>query len=141
MNRTDDGGRASKTAHLVWLAVFAGLLLTLIGVRFLVVPAGAVRTFGLPGTDASASGALEAVIAFRDIWLGVLLVAFAALGEWRAAGLWLILAVGVCWADAVLVATSGGHWAAVGFHVGSGIFCLVLGRAALLAARRGGPGT
>ncbi|MDX2289498.1 MAG: DUF4267 domain-containing protein [Hyphomicrobiaceae bacterium] len=122
----------AKAAGVFWLAILAGALLTLIGVRFFVVPEGAVRTFGLPPDAGTVRDGLEAVIGLRDIWLGLMLVALAWFAEWRAVALWFLLAVGVCWADAGIVAANGGPRLAVGFHLGSGVYCLV---ASLMAWR------
>lgn len=129
-------GNPRKNRHIVWLGVFAGALLFLIGVRFLVVPDGAAFTFGIAKAPPD-SAALHHVIGLRDLWLGGLAVAFALWRDWRSLALWLLLAVGVCWADAAIVAANGGAPLAIGFHVGSGIFCLVLGVAAWRAYRVG----
>jgi hypothetical protein len=117
-----------KGRHIVWLAVFAGVLLFLIGVRFLLVPRAAANTFGLAREIANYE--LHRIIGLRDLWLGALAVAFALLREWRALALWLLLAAGVCFADAVIAGSSSGKALAVAFHAGSGVFCLWLGIAA-----------
>lgn len=115
----EDAGR--KTRHLVWLGVFAGLVLTGIGVRFMADPRAAQHTFGL------AKGLLErelhAVVGVRDVWLGGLAVLLAVLKEWRALALWLALGAVVCIADAAIVAASTGKWWAIAFHLGSAVFC------------------
>ncbi|CFX43892.1 conserved membrane protein of unknown function [Candidatus Filomicrobium marinum] len=118
----------TRRKPIVALAVIAGALLTLIGIRFLLVPDSAAKTFGL--TPAMAGAQLHAIIGLRDIWLGALAIAFALLGQWRALALWFLFGVLVCWADAAIVATSGGPRLAIAFHTGSGVFCLVLGVAA-----------
>lgn len=122
--------RKDKHRHLAWLGALAGAVLLLIGIRFLLVPESATRTFGLP--PAKTGAALQQVIGLRDVWLALLAVAFAALREWRALALWLLLGAGVCLADAGIVWAAAGHPAAVAFHLGSGVFCLILG----LACRR-----
>jgi Domain of unknown function (DUF4267) len=124
-----------KAGHLVWLGVFAGALLFIIGVRFLLVPYGAIFTFGLGG--APDGPALHYVIGLRDLWLGALAVAFALLREWRALGLWFLMGTLVCWADAFIVATNNGPGLAVAFHIGAGIFCLAVGLAAWRHRPRG----
>lgn len=121
----------AKHRHLVWLGVFAGLLLVLIGVRFMLVPRTAANNFGL-AKDATGFE-LHHVIGLRDIWLGLLAVAFAALREWRALALWLALGALVCFADALVVAIATGKPLAIAFHAGSGVFCALL---ALAVARR-----
>ena len=109
------------------LAILAGGLLFLIGVRFLIVPESAARTFGL----ARGAGPVElgAIIGLRDLWLGALAILLAVLREWRALALWFLLGAGVCLADAIIAGSSSGKALAIAFHAGSGIFCLVLGRA------------
>lgn len=123
-----------KHRHLVWLGVFAGVVLTMIGLRFLVDPRAAQHTFGL------AKGALErelhAVIGLRDIWLGALGIVLALLREWRALALWLSFGALVCLADAALVVTSTGKWWAVAFHLGSAVVCGWLALACSRAWRR-----
>jgi hypothetical protein len=110
---------------LVWLGGGAGLVLVVIGIRFLVVPEAATRMFGLGPKPATA--ALDAVIGLRDLWLGTLAVALALLREWRALALWLLLGAGVCLGDAAIVAYYGGPAAALAFHVVSGLLCAGVG--------------
>ena len=73
---TEREASPSKHRHLVALGVFAGVVLAVIGVRFLVDPKAAQHTFGL------GKGVLERelhqVIGIRDLWLGALAVLFAA---------------------------------------------------------------
>ncbi len=124
----------------LWLAGLIGSVLTLIGIRFLVVPHGASFTFGLGAVPANDTYPLHAVIGFRDIWLGLLAVALAVLREWRALALWLAGATLVCLADAVLVVSYGGPVAAIVFHLLSGLLCIALARAFLIHHReRQGP--
>jgi len=107
------------------LAVLAGVLLTLIGIRFLLVPESAAKTFGL--ARKLSGGELHAIIGLRDIWLGALAAVLAILREWRALALWFLFGAVVCFADATIAGASSGLPLAVAFHAGSGIFCLALG--------------
>lgn len=116
-----------KHRHLVWLAIGAGLLLTVIGVRFMIVPQSAASTFGLAKDFAGYE--LHHVVGLRDIWLGLLAMAFAALREWRALALWFGFGALVCFSDAAIVWVSSGKLAAVAFHFGSGVFCAWMGLA------------
>ena len=125
---------SSKTRHIVWFALLAGGLLALIGVRFILVPESAARTFGL--ARARQGYELHAIIGLRDLWLAGLAIAFALLGEWRALALWLGLGAVVCFADALIVALSSGRAHAIAFHVGSGVFCAALALASWRAAGR-----
>lgn len=115
-----------KHRPVFWFGVFAGALLFLIGIRFLLIPASAQFTFGLGSAEAE-TVALHYVIGLRDLWLGALAVAFALLRDWRALGLWLLMAAAVCWADAIVVATHNGPSWAIAFHTVSGVFCLIVG--------------
>lgn len=124
----------SKHRHLLWLGVFAGLLLTVIGVRFMIVPRTAANNFGLAREIAGYE--LHNMIGLRDIWLGLLAVALALLREWRALALWFALGALVCFADAVIAAGSSGKPLAIAFHVGSGIFCSLLAGALAGRVRR-----
>ncbi len=109
---------------IISLAAFAGLLLTVIGVRFLVVPDSAAQTFGLIARPNGFQ--LHAVIALRDVWLGLLALGFAWLEEWRALTLWLVLGALVCFGDAGIVVAAQGKPLPILFHLVSGVFCGVL---------------
>jgi len=124
-------GRFGAIEHprLFWLSLFAGGLLTLIGIRFLIVPESAAFTFGV-GTSQSGSE-LHHIIGVRDIWLGALAVLFVLLREWRALAAWFLLAAGVCFYDAGIVFNSTANLWAIAFHCGSGVFCWKVGRACL----------
>lgn len=123
-----------KHRHLVWLGVFAGLLLTVIGVRFMIVPRTAANNFGL--TKELVGYELHRMIGLRDLWLGLLGMALALLREWRALALWFAFGALVCFADAVIAAGSSGKPLAIAFHVGSGIFCSLLAGALAGRVRR-----
>ena len=81
----------TKHRHLVWLSVGAGLLLTVIGIRFLIVPRTAALNFGL--AKDSVGQALHHMVGLRDIWLGGLALVLVWLREWRALMWWFVLAV------------------------------------------------
>jgi len=109
---------------IVVLGVLGGLLLTVIGIRYLLIPEQAARLFGVPGRPAGYE--LHYIIGIRNIWLGVLAVAFAALRLWSALTLWFATGTIVCFADAVIAASSGGRPTSVAFHVACGLACAVL---------------
>lgn len=118
-----------RDRYLLELAAFAGGLLTYIGVRFLVVPGSAAETFGLLARPNGFQ--LHTVVALRDLWLGLLAVAFAWLGEWRALTLWLGLGALVCFGDAGIVFAALHRpfpivSLAVVFHLVSGVFCGIM---------------
>ncbi len=110
-----------KHRHLVWLAVAAGVLLTVIGIRFLIVPRTAANNFGL--AKEVTGYALHHMVGLRDIWLGGLAIVLAVLREWRALMWWFALGALVCFADAAIAGASSGKALAVGFHLLSGVFC------------------
>ncbi|MCH9806426.1 MAG: DUF4267 domain-containing protein [Alphaproteobacteria bacterium] len=116
----------SQHRHVIWLGVFGGALLFIIGVRFMIVPDSALHTFGLSAAPENSKG-VHYVIGLRDLWLGALAVAFALLKDWRALGLWFLMGSLVCWSDAAIVAANDGPGLAVAFHTASGVFCLALG--------------
>jgi hypothetical protein len=110
------------------LALATGLVLALIGLRFLVQPEAAATFFGI---DRRAPGfSPHYAIALRDLWLGALLIVFTALKDWRAVALWLGFGAVVCFGDALIAALSSGRRVSVAFHAGSGVFCVGLGAAA-----------
>ena len=120
-----------RDSRIMTLAALAGVILTVIGLRFLAYPDSASRFFGLIGRPNGFQ--LHAVIGLRDLWLGGLALAFCWLGEWRALTLWLGLGALVCFGDAGIVAGADGKPLAILFHLVSGVFCSVL---AVLAWRR-----
>jgi hypothetical protein len=104
--------------------LLGGLLLTVIGVRYFLVPEQAARTFGVPSRPAGYE--LHAIIGLRNVWLGLLAVGFALLRQWTALALWFGLGVLVCFGDAAIVLSTTGRWPQIAFHVGCGIACIVL---------------
>ena len=113
-----------RDRRIIGFAAFAGLLLTVIGIRFFFVPDSAARTFGLIGRPNGFQ--LHAVIALRDVWLGVLALAFAWFEEWRALTLWFALGALVCFGDAGIVVAAQGKPLSILFHLVSGLFCGVV---------------
>jgi len=116
------------------LCLIGGALLTIIGIRYFITPEGAARTFGVPGRPAGYE--FHYIIGLRNIWLGLLAVAFAALREWRALALWFALGAIVCFADATIAASSTGRLAQIAFHVGCGFACVGLAAGGWRLARR-----
>jgi hypothetical protein len=115
-------GRIDRLVLAVCL--LGGVLLTLIGIRYFLVPQSAARTFGVP--DRPVGFELHYIIGLRNVWLGLLAVVFAALREWRALALWFSTAVVVCLSDGVIAATSTGAVPQVAFHLGCGVASAVL---------------
>lgn len=126
--------RAKAEVIVVGLALAIGVVLCLIGLRFLLAPRGAAGFFGIDPRNPGF--APHAAIGLRDLWLGALLAVFALLRDWRAAAVWLALASLVCFGDALIAWGSSGRWVSVAFHAGSGLFCAGLAA----AAWRGGGG-
>jgi hypothetical protein len=124
----------TKQQRVTVLGIIVGLILALIGIRFWLVPESAALTFGAPAPGNEA--ALAKIIALRDVWLGLLAVAFALMGEWRALMLWFGFGACVCFIDATIAAQAGGHPASLAFHIASGVLCLVLTRSCWQLANR-----
>ena len=121
--------RASPRQRLlVVFGVVSGILLTVIGIRYFLSPEGAARTFGVQSRPAGHE--FHYIIGLRNIWLGLLAIAFALLREWRALALWFTLGALVCFADAWIAAGSTGRWPQVTFHVVCGFACVGLAVAA-----------
>jgi hypothetical protein len=121
----------SRQRWVLAVCLLGGILLTVIGIRFFLVPESAARTFGVPARPAGYE--LYYVIGLRNVWLGLLAVGFAALREWRALTLWFGLGAVVCFADALIAAGAAARWGHLAFHAGCGVACVAL---AALAARR-----
>jgi uncharacterized protein DUF4267 len=118
------------------VSLLGGLLLTVIGVRYFLVPESAARTFGMPGRPAGYE--LHYIIALRNVWLGLLAVGFALLRQWSALALWFAIGTIVCFGDAFIAASSTGRWPQVAFHIGCGVACIGLAVAAWgFATKRG----
>jgi hypothetical protein len=119
---------SEKQRRARWLllnvCLLGGALLVFIGIRYFLVPQSAARTFGVPGRPSGFE--LHYVVGLRNVWLGMLGVAFAVLREWRALALWFAGAVAVCFADAWIAATSTGGRPQVAFHIGCGVASAVL---------------
>jgi hypothetical protein len=109
---------------IVGIGIVGGALLAVIGLRYLLVPKSAALTFGVavPPTGSE----LHYIVGLRNVWLGLMAIAFAILREWRALTLWFALGSVVCFADAAIAATSSGKLPQVAFHVGAGVVCLAL---------------
>ena len=75
-----------KARRVIGLSLIAGAILTIIGIRFWLFPYQATMTFGLDPDNPGIG--YEQMISLRDIWLGLLAIAFAALKEWRALAHW-----------------------------------------------------
>jgi Domain of unknown function (DUF4267) len=115
------------------LAIAAGVVLLVIGVRFFLVPPHAARTFGLSNPPGAFD--LHYMIGVRDVWLALALVLLAAMREWRALAVVLLLGAVVCFVDAAIVSQSSGKVWVLLFHVFSGVYCAALGGAAFRLAR------
>ena len=83
---------------ILMLCLLGGVLLAVLGARYFIRPEPAARTFGVP--DRPLGHELYYIIGLRNIWLGLLAIAFATLREWRALALWFTLGAVVCFADA-----------------------------------------
>ncbi|MFM1814983.1 MAG: hypothetical protein RLZ98_1678 [Pseudomonadota bacterium] len=116
------------------LAFLSGATLTVIGLRFLFQPDGAATFFGIARDRTDYS--LHYVVAFRDLWLGLLAIALALFRDWRGLALWLVFGSFVCFADAWVAATSSGRWVSTTFHLASGVFCAALGSLCWLHTRQ-----
>lgn len=121
----------NRNQILAFIALLGGVLLAVIGVRYLVVPEAATLTFGVGKRPQGYE--MYYIIGVRNLWLGVLAIAFAALLEWRALGLWFAIGSIVCFADAGIAASSVGGLPHIAFHAGCGLAC---GGLAVLAWRR-----
>lgn len=123
-----------KQRLILALCIVGGVLLTVIGIRYLLTPEDAARTFGVPGRPAGYE--LYYIIGLRNVWLGLLAVAFAVLREWRALALWFVLGAIVCFADGTIAASSTGRLPQVAFHIGCGLACIGLAAGSWQWARR-----
>lgn len=124
-------GFMKRDWNIAGLAILGGALLFAIGVRYLLVPEAATLTFGVGKRPQGYE--LYYIIGVRNLWLGALAIAFAALREWRALALWFAIGSIVCFADAGIAARSVGGLPHIAFHAGCGLACCGL---AVLSWRR-----
>ncbi|MDX2204908.1 MAG: DUF4267 domain-containing protein [Hyphomicrobiaceae bacterium] len=115
--------------------LLGGLLLLVIGVRYMLVPEAAALTFGIRRRPQAFE--LHYVTGLRNMWLGGLAVALAAFREWRALALWFGMAAIVCLADAGIAAGSVGGWPHIAFHAGCGVASAGLSALCWRAAAKG----
>jgi hypothetical protein len=113
---------------LLGICLVGGALLAAIGVRYMLVPEQAARTFGVPGRPSGYE--LHYIIGLRNLWLGGLAIAFATLRQWLALALWFAMGAIVCFADAGIAASSIGRLPHIAFHTGCGLACIALAVAA-----------
>lgn len=116
------------------LVIAGGLLLFAIGLRFLVEPGGAARSFGL--AREGIRNELHWLVGLRDLWLAALVIAFAIYKEWRSVGLWFGFGAIVCFADSGIAAVSGGKFWPIAFHVVCGFLSVGIAWMALKLAKR-----
>ncbi len=116
------------------VCVVAGVALVVIGVRFALWPESAARAFGVAPRPTGTE--LHTIVALRDLWLGLMVLAFAAWRDWRALALWCALGTLVCFADAAVVASATAKPHALAFHVISGFGCAAMGLACMQRARK-----
>jgi len=128
--------RSRKTTlFLVTASILAGVLLGVIGLRYLLVPQSAARTFGVPGRPTGHE--LYYIIGLRNLWLAALAIGLAALRQWHGLALWFATGSLVCFADALIAANATGKVPQVAFHLVCGLLCILL---ATMVWRRAGKG-
>ena len=120
-------GRLRGTLRI--LTTLTGVVLLVIGIRFLLVPHQASRFFGIATAAPPGSADLHYVIGVRDIWLAAIVIILSALEDWCSLAIWMGLGVLVCAGDAVIAAQSSAKVLPVAFHLGSGFFCGALAAA------------
>ena len=120
------GSRPSPLQRwIIAICLIGGVLLAIIGVRYLLVPESAAFTFGVADAAAGPRAPLHHRPAQRLARAAGDRVCHSARngGRWRfgsASG------TVVCFADAAIAATSSGRLPQVAFHIGCGIVCLAL---------------
>jgi hypothetical protein len=107
------------TVLLVAAAVVTGTVFGVIGLRYLLIPESAARTFGVPGRPAGHE--LYYIIGLRNLWLAALAIGLAALRQWHGLALWFATGTAVCFADALIAANSTAKVPQVAFHLACGL--------------------
>jgi hypothetical protein len=109
---------------ILGVCLVGGALLAVIGLRYFLTPEGAARTFGVPARLVGHE--FHYIIGLRNVWLGLLAIAFALLREWRALALWFGFGAIVCLVDAGIAANSTGKVPQIIFHAACGVACMGL---------------
>ena len=125
------GGMSKRSTVLLIAAGLGGVLLGVIGLRYLIVPESAARTFGVPGRPTGHE--FHFIIGLRNLWLGALAFGLAALRQWHGLALWFATGTAVCFADALIAAKATGKPPQVAFHLVCGLLFALL---AALCRRR-----
>jgi hypothetical protein len=117
------------------LAALGGALLSFIGIRYLLVPEAAAKSFGLPARPVGHE--LYSIIGLRNLWLGALAIGLAALRQWHGLALWFGIGVVVCFSDALIAAKATGKVPQIAFHLACGVLCALLAGACWGGRERG----
>jgi hypothetical protein len=109
---------------LLVISLLGGILLTVIGMRYFLIPERAARSFGVAGSPVGHE--FHSIIGLRNVWLGLLAVGLALWRQWRALALWFALGAPVCFGDAFIAASSLGRPPQIAFHLSCGFCCVAL---------------
>jgi hypothetical protein len=116
------------------LAALIGVLLLVIGGRFLLVPEAAAIAYGAPASPRGDAGAYLTIKGLRDGVSGVIILALLVAGETQALGVYILVAALVPLGDALIVLRHKGPAAlAYGVHGVTALAAVIVG-ALLLAA-------
>jgi uncharacterized protein DUF4267 len=126
---------SARPKAILALAVLGGSLLSFIGIRYLLVPEAAAKSFGLPARPAGHE--LYSIIGLRNLWLGALAIGLAALRQWHGLVLWFGIGVVVCFSDALIAAKATGKAPQIAFHLACGLLCGLLAGACWRGRERG----
>jgi hypothetical protein len=109
-----------RASVVLAISALTGAILALIGLHHLLVPESAAHSFGVSGQPSGHE--LHAIIGLRNLWLGALAIALAALRQWHGLAFWFAIGAVVCLSDAVIAAQATGKLPQVAFHVLVGLF-------------------
>ena len=114
-----------KNSPLFWLTLLVPAAIILLGINFIVNPAGASAGFGIPINDAAAFPFMW-VKGIRDIFSGVAVLAFLLRGDRRAAATVYAIAIFIPIGDGLVILSHLGFAPPIFMHWGTALYMMIV---------------
>jgi hypothetical protein len=117
----------SRKNIAIGLAALFGIILTVLGLRFVFVPEASAAGFGVPASARGDAGAYLATKGVRDTASGLFILTLLAVRQWYALGWLLLVATIIPLGDAAIVLSHHGPIGlAYGMHGGAALTLVVI---------------